>query len=167
MTSSWDAPSKTEALRKRNSNTRPQPNDRSPLDSVDIGHLAFGDNNNNNSIARNNNNITNGNNKKRYVARIKNVCLAIPFDPNQTLLQFQKEAIMRASSHRKLKKQSKLSNRIQYIKLATPHFPQLVDVCYIHHHPKSHHQHNIINQFVCDYFSVLSTGSIMRNCDRI
>eukprot|EP01083_Nonionella_stella_P025341 69787_1 len=67
--------------------------------------------------------------RKRYVARVKNVCMAIPFNPNETLLSFQKEAILRASSHRKLKKENKLSNRIQFIKLATPHFPQLVD-CY-------------------------------------
>ena len=123
----WDAPSKTDALRKRNNNNRPPPNDRSPLDSVHIPQLAFGGPND--SITTNNTNITTTNYKKRYVAKIKKVCIAIPFDPHETLLSFQKEAIIRASSHRKLQSESKLSNRIQFIKLATPHFPQLVDVC--------------------------------------
>merc|ERR1712228_432008 len=65
--------------------------------------------------------------RKRYVARIKNVCIAIPFNPNETLSSFQKEAILRASSHRKLRNELKLSSRLQYIKLSTPHYSQLVD----------------------------------------
>ena len=70
--------------------------------------------------------------RKRYVARIKNVCIAIPFNPNETLLSFQKEAISRASTHRKLRNELKLSSRLQYIKLATPHYSQLVDVCILY-----------------------------------
>lgn len=128
----WDATSKADALRQRNNNNRPPPNDRNPLDSINIPpQISFNTNTSTSSDINNNTNISSpipSSFKKRYVARLKNICMAIPFDPNQTLLSFQNEVILRASTHRKLQNESKLSKRIQYIKLATPHFPQLVDV---------------------------------------
>ena len=142
----WDSPSKVDALRQKNRNSRPPPNDTNPLDSIAPPQLSFdsnvtsSDRNNTSSSSSSsstnkqssdNNNNNNNNVRKRYVARIKNVCLAIPFNPRETLSSFQKEVLLRASSHRKLTKESKLSNRIQYIKLLTPNFPQLVEV--MHH----------------------------------
>ena len=66
--------------------------------------------------------------RRRYIARIKNVCIAIPFDPNETLAHFQTAVLRRASNHRKLRHDLNLSERIEFIKLRSPHFPDLVDV---------------------------------------
>ena len=66
--------------------------------------------------------------RRRYIARIKNVCIAIPFDPNETLAQFQSAVLRRASNHRKLRHDDKLSERIEFIKLRSPHFPDLIDI---------------------------------------
>eukprot|EP01083_Nonionella_stella_P195192 719248_1 len=119
---SWDQPSKVDLLRQRNKKNGPPPsNDKNPLNSIPP-QLAFDNMNGKNE---------NKTKRKRYIAKIKNVCMAIPFDPNESLLSFQKEVVIRANTHRKLKNEAKLSNRIQFIKLATPHFPQLID-CYGH-----------------------------------
>ena len=67
--------------------------------------------------------------RQRYVAKIKTVCLAIPFDGESTLDEFTEAVKDRISRHRKLKNDSKLRDRIQYIKIQTPHYGELVDVC--------------------------------------
>ena len=67
--------------------------------------------------------------RKRYVAKIKNILMAAPFDPNQSLLAFKKEIMSKIPNHAKLKKQKNLSKRIKFIKLKTPTFPMLIDVC--------------------------------------
>jgi len=65
--------------------------------------------------------------RKRFVAKIKNVCIAVPFDANESLLSFKKEIIQRMQNHNKLKKQKNLSKRIKFIKLKTPNFTTLID----------------------------------------
>eukprot|EP01083_Nonionella_stella_P078224 213937_1 len=65
--------------------------------------------------------------RRRFIARIKNVCIAAPFDPNQTLLAFKKEILSRVGSHAKLKRDKNLRKRIKYIKLQTPNFAMLID----------------------------------------
>merc|ERR1712107_871008 len=60
-------------------------------------------------------------------AKVKNMCMAAPFDSNATLFAFQKEIVSKISNHAKLKKQKNLSKRIKYIKLKTPAFPMLID----------------------------------------
>merc|ERR1712228_992199 len=65
--------------------------------------------------------------RRRYVAQIKNICIAAPFDANQSLLAFKKEILSKIKNHAKLKKEKNLSKRIKFIKLKTPTFPMLID----------------------------------------
>jgi len=65
--------------------------------------------------------------RTRYVAQIKDIFIAAPFDSNETLSAFKREIVSKIGSHKKLKKQKNLSKRIKFIKLKTPTFPMLID----------------------------------------
>ena len=65
--------------------------------------------------------------RTRYIARVKNVCIAAPYDSRQSLLSFKQEIISRIPMHSKLKTEKNLNRRIKYIKIQTPHFPMLID----------------------------------------
>ena len=67
--------------------------------------------------------------ERRFVAKVKNVCLAIPFNGNLSFDEFEKEVKQRIARHRKLKNINNLAERISYIKIQTPHFKELIDVC--------------------------------------
>ena len=58
--------------------------------------------------------------RQRYVAKIKNVCLAIPFDGDRTLAEFENEVAIRITKHRKLKNDINLNkqrNKIIHINI--------------------------------------------------